>query len=59
MSWQHINVWKNNTPRNRANFAATNSPFIKFAIRPKNIPIGETQAIISKRKNVCNLFLIE
>ena len=28
----------------------TNSPFIKFAIRPKNIPTGETQAIISNKK---------
>ena len=27
------------------------SPFIKFAIRPKKIPIGETQAIISNKKS--------
>ena len=28
------------------------SPLIKFAIRPKKIPIGETQAITSNKKKV-------
>ena len=29
-----------------------NSPLMKLAILPKKIPIGETQAIISKKNNV-------
>ena len=32
------------------------SPLIKFAIRPKNIPIGDTQAIISKKNKYLNFF---
>ena len=34
----------------------TSSPFIKFAIRPKNIPIGDTQAIISKKNYILTFF---
>ena len=32
------------------------SPLIKLAIRPKKIPIGETQAMISNKKNVWTHF---
>ena len=37
----------------------TSSPLIKFAIRPKKIPIGETQAIISNKKKVFQIFFFE
>ena len=35
----------------------TNSPLIKLAILPKNMPIGETQATISNKKNTGIFFL--
>ena len=35
----------------------TNSPLIKFAIRPKKIPIGDTQAIISNKNRVDKFLL--
>ena len=36
-----------------------NSPLIKFAILPKKIPIGETQAIISSKKKVGKPLFLE
>ena len=35
----------------------TSSALMKFAIRPKNIPIGDTHAIISNKKKV-DIFLL-
>ena len=49
MSWQHIYSGNITLHETLVTFP-TNSPFIKFAIRPKNIPIGETHAIISNKK---------
>ena len=37
----------------------TSSPLIKLAILPKNIPIGETQAITSSKKNVDIFFFVK
>ena len=45
MPRNHVNIWKNNQGTEVT--LPTSSPFIKFAILPKKIPIGETQAIIS------------
>ena len=36
-----------------------NSPLIKFAARPKKIPIGATQAIMSNIKNVETFFFLQ
>ena len=55
MSWQHIYFGKI-TLQGTLLTLPTNSPLIKFAIRPKKIPIGETQAIISKKKKFFNFF---
>ena len=37
----------------------TSSPLIKLANLPKNMPIGETHAIISSKNSVSIFFLIE
>ena len=37
----------------------TNSPLMKFAILPKNIPIGDTQAMTSSKNKVFKPFLLE
>ena len=46
------------TPQNTLVVLPTSSPFIKLAIRPKNIPTGETQAIMSNKKSD-NIFLFK
>ena len=38
------------TPQETSVDLPTSSPLIKLAIRPKNIPIGATQATISSNK---------
>ena len=35
------------------------SPLIKFAMRPRKIPIGETQAIMSNKNNAGRFLLAE
>ena len=47
------------TPQKTFVVLPTNSPLIKLAIRPKNIPIGATQTIISNKKKVGIFFFIE
>ena len=42
------------TPQGKLVTLPTSSPFIKLAIRPKKIPIGETQATISNKRNTGN-----
>ena len=37
----------------------TSSPLMKFAIRPKNIPIGATHAITSNSNNELKFFFFE
>ena len=56
MSCQLIKSWKNHTPRNDVALPI-NSPFTKFAKRPKNIPIGDTQAKMSNIKKTGIFFL--
>ena len=51
-------LWKYHTPWNTVVFP-TSSPFIKFAIRPKNIPIGDTHAIMSNKKRNDIFFLMK
>ena len=47
-----MSIFGNMTPHELLVIFPTSSPFIKFAILPKNIPTGETQAIISSKKKV-------
>ena len=47
------------TPHDTFVTLPTSSPLIKLAIRPKNIPIGDTHAMISSRKKVGTFFFKE
>ena len=50
-----MSTFGNITPQDTELILPTSSPLIKFAILPKKIPIGETHAIISSKKNVEDL----
>ena len=56
---QHINLFGKITPQEILVILPTSSPLIKFATRPKKIPIGETQAIISNKKKVDKFLFTE
>ena len=47
-----LSILGKTTPQKTFVVLPTSSPLIKFAIRPKKIPIGATKAIISSRKKV-------
>ena len=49
----------NITPHITVVVLPTSSPLIKFAILPRKIPIGETQAIISNKKSELIFFCNE
>ncbi len=44
-----ISIVGNTTLHETSVIFPTNSPLIKFAMRPKNIPIGETHAMTSNK----------